>query len=139
MEDPVVLRKGAVLVVGGKALTVVVPVARVREAPTTQSEIVARKFIGMKFEAHQKINGQKVAGMPLWWGDQEGQRWMHGSLFGPAGLKVTGEEEQPGDDPSVGDPPVADDIEQAPSPEEGDLFDEDVGEEGDLVDEAGEL
>jgi hypothetical protein len=81
---PVKLRPHAALVHGqvGLSLTVRVPVARIRRAPTTESAIVGRKRRGMTFRAMQKINGQKVknAGR-LWFGDRDGTRWMHSSLF----------------------------------------------------------
>ncbi len=125
------LRPGAVLVNGeiGREMTVIVPVARVRGGPTTEAEIVGRKHIGMKFKAFQKINGQRVAGFRTWFGGREGERWMHGMLFGPAGLSATMGPE-PGNDPAVNDPDAPND--SALPDETEDVFDEDVGEVGEL-------
>lgn len=79
----VVLHANASLVNGqeGRPRKVKVPVARVRSAPTTDSRIVARKPQGSVFQAFQQVNGKPVEGSPVWFGDHEGQRWMHISLF----------------------------------------------------------
>lgn len=81
---PVRLRPNAALVHGqvGLSLTVGVPVGRIRRGPTTVSAIVGRKRRGMTFRAMQKINGQRVGSHGrLWFGDHDGVRWMHSSLF----------------------------------------------------------
>ena len=77
------LRTGASLVNGqaGRERAVRVPVARMREGPTTTSDICGRKRAGDTFRAFQGIKGQRVAGQRLWFGDRTGARWMHVSLF----------------------------------------------------------
>lgn len=65
----------------GRNRTVNVPVARIRERPTTTSDIVARKRAGETFRTFQVVKGQRVAGSRLWFGDRAGERWMHSSLF----------------------------------------------------------
>jgi hypothetical protein len=77
------LRPGAVLVNGqaGREQAVRVSVARIRERPTTTSDIIGRKRAGDPFRAFQRIKGQRVAGQRLWLGDRAGVRWMHVSLF----------------------------------------------------------
>ena len=77
------LRSGASLVNGqvGKERIVGVPSARIRETPTTSSDVVGRKLAGETFRAFQRIRGQRVAGDPIWYGDREGDRWMHRTLF----------------------------------------------------------
>ena len=77
------LRPGAVLVSGqaGRDRVVGVAMARIRERPTTTSDIVGRKRNGETFRVFQRIKGQRVGGDPLWLGDRTGDRWMHNSLF----------------------------------------------------------
>jgi hypothetical protein len=98
------LRRGASLVNGqvGKERTVGVPAARIRETPTTASDVVGRKLAGETFRAFQRIRGQRVAGDPIWFGDREGDRWMHRSLF----KALTDEAAEP-DPASVGEDPEA--------------------------------
>ena len=77
------LRKGALLENGraGRDRAVRVAVARMRERPTTTSDIVGRKRAGDTFRAFQRIKGQRVAGDSIWFGDRTNARWMHRSLF----------------------------------------------------------
>ena len=77
------LRPGASLVNGqaGRERAVRVSVARIRERPTTTSDIIGRKRAGDPFRTFQRIKGQRVAGQRLWLGDRTGARWMHVSLF----------------------------------------------------------
>ena len=79
----VVPYKNATLVAGqgGRRMVVKVAVARVRARPTTLSPIVGRKRSGDQFRAFQRINGQRVAGTTVWYGDRDGGRWIHGSLL----------------------------------------------------------
>ena len=98
------LRHGASLVNGqvGKERIVGVPAARIRETPTTASDVVGRKLAGETFRAFQRIRGQRVAGDQIWFGDREGDRWMHRSLF----KALTDEAAEP-DPASLGEDPEA--------------------------------
>jgi hypothetical protein len=77
------LRRGASLVSGqtGRERVVEVAVARIRERPTTISDIIGRLRAGDTFRAYQQIRGQRVGGDRIWYGDRLGTRWMHRSLF----------------------------------------------------------
>ena len=107
------LRAGASLVNGqaGRDRVVGVAVARIRERPTTTSDIVGRKRAGDTYRAYQRIRGQRVAGDPIWLGDRTGGRWMHASLF--RALMGAGAEpglDQLGEDPEAAAlPDAADD------------------------------
>jgi hypothetical protein len=98
------LHKGASLVNGqvGKERIVGAAAARIREAPTTSSDIVGRKLAGETFRAFQRIRGQRVGGDRMWFGDREGDRWMHRSLF----RALTEEAAEPPPE-SVGEDPEA--------------------------------
>ena len=98
------LRKGASLVNGqvGKERIVGAAAARIREAPTTSSDVVGRKLAGETFRAFQRIRGQRVAGDRIWYGDRDGDRWMHRSLF----RALTEEAAEPPPE-SVGEDPEA--------------------------------
>ena len=65
----------------GRDRVIGVPVGRIRERPTTTSDIVGRKRAGDPFRACQRIQGQRVAGDRIWLGDRTGERRMHASLF----------------------------------------------------------
>ncbi|HET9757679.1 MAG TPA: hypothetical protein VFP66_14325 [Candidatus Limnocylindrales bacterium] len=106
------LRAGASLVHGqaGRDRVVGVAIARIRERPTTTSDIVGRKRAGDTFRAFQRIKGQRVAGAPIWLGDRTGERWMHASLFRALSQVAEPGVGQVGDDPeAVAIPDAADD------------------------------
>ncbi|HEY6057558.1 MAG TPA: hypothetical protein VIV06_05960 [Candidatus Limnocylindrales bacterium] len=98
------LHTGASLVNGqaGRDRVVKVPVARIREEPTTASAIVGRKRAGEAFRSFQVVKGQRVAGSAVWFGDRNGTRWMHASLF----RDLTEEVAEPGLD-ELGEDPAA--------------------------------
>jgi hypothetical protein len=65
----------------GRVMVVKVDVGRVRKGPSTRTAIVARKVRGQHFLVGQRIEGQKVGGSRVWFGDDSGHRWMHSSLL----------------------------------------------------------
>ena len=96
------LRAGGGLVNGqaGRDRVVGVAIARIRERPTTTSDILGRKRAGDTFRVFQRIRGQRVGGDPIWLGDRTGARWMHGSLFRALGhLGAEPGLDQVGEDP----------------------------------------
>jgi hypothetical protein len=129
------LRAGASLVNGqaGRDRVVGVAVARIRERPTTTSDIVGRKRAGDTFKGFQRIKGQRVAGDPIWLGDRIGSRWMHRSLFRALpGAAAEPGLDQVGEDPeAAGLPDAADD--QGADDEVLEGFEDGVDEE--VVDE----
>jgi hypothetical protein len=105
----VTIHAGASLVnaQAGRKRTVKVPVGRIRELPTTTSDIVGRKRAGETFPTFQVVKGQSVAGSRIWFGDREGERWMHESLFEDA-LGVAGPQlGAVGEDPAAAQAPDA--------------------------------
>jgi hypothetical protein len=108
------LRGGALLVNGqaGRERVVGVAVARIRERPSTTSDILGRKRSGDSFRAFQRIKGQRVAGQRLWFGDRAGTRWMHVSLFRAVGVVAeTDIDDEVGEDAeAVALPDVPDDL-----------------------------
>lgn len=106
----VTVNTGASLVNGqtGRKRTVKVPVGRIRERPTTTSDIVGRKRAGEMFLTFQVVKGQKVAGSRIWYGDRGGERWMHSSLFHAiAGAAAGPDLESLGEDPTAVQAPDA--------------------------------
>lgn len=83
VTTPPAHRSAAVPVGGadGRDMVVKVDVGRVRKGPSTQTAIVARKSRGQHFLVSQRIDGQKVGGSRIWFGDDTGHRWMHSSLL----------------------------------------------------------
>jgi hypothetical protein len=79
----VVLGHKAALVNGheGTLKTIRANVGRIRSAPSTGAPIVGRKVRGTVFRACQTVSGQEADGGGLWFGDRDGKRWMHSSLF----------------------------------------------------------
>ena len=107
------LRPGASLMNGqaGRDRVVRVAVARIRERPTTTSDIAGRKRAGDTFRAFQRIKGQRVAGDQIWLGDRTGERWMHTSLFRALAQVAGPGLDQVGEDPeAVATPDAADDL-----------------------------
>lgn len=125
------LRAGGGLVNGqaGRDRVVGVAIARIRERPTTTSDILGRKRAGDTFRAFQRIRGQRVGGDPIWLGDRTGARWMHGSLFRALGHLVA----EPGLD-QVGEDPEGAALPDAPDDQGTD--DEVLEGVEDVVDEA---
>ena len=136
------LRTGASLVNGqtGRDRAVRVAMARIRERPTTTSDIVGRKRAGDTFRACQRVKGQRVAGDQIWLGDRSGERWMHVSLFRALAQVAGPGLDQVGEDPeAAATPDAADDQGAADEVLEGleDVVDEDVVD--DVAAEASEI
>jgi hypothetical protein len=110
----------------GKLRRVRVAVARIRQAPTTKAPIVGRKRRGEAFRVFQQINGQQVSGSRVWFGDREGQRWMHSSLFEANSEELMDDPNVIGDDQSVVDPDAPSD--EGSEEELSDVIEDDVGE-----------
>lgn len=128
----VTLHAGAALVnaQAGRKRTVVVPVGRIRERPTTTSDILGRKRAAEAFWTFQVIKGQRVAGSRVWFGDRDGERWMHSSLLG----KFASGAADPGTEDVGEDPDAA----QAPDAADDQGVDDEVleGTEDDVAEEA---
>lgn len=105
----VTLRAGAVLVnaQSGRKRAVIAPVGRIRERPTTTSDIIGRKRSDEEFWTFQVVKGQRVAGSRVWFGDRDGGRWMHSSLLGKITAAVDPGTELAGEDPEAAQAPDA--------------------------------